>query len=50
MCTATASIAPLVDAGLDDRPGDHRVEQVEVGAAGDLGHDAAVRGVQIDLC
>ena len=41
--------APLVDAGLDDRPGDHRVEQVEVGAAGDLRHHSSERDVQLDL-
>ena len=46
---ATASMRCVLDAGLDDRPGDHRVEQVEVGAAGDLGHDAAERRVQVDL-
>ena len=37
------------DAGLDDRAGDHRVEQVEVGTAGDLRHDATELGVQIHL-
>ena len=37
------------DAGLDDRLSDHRVEQLEVGPPGDLGNDAAVHGVQIDL-
>ena len=41
--------APVLDPGLDDRPGDHRVEQVEVGPAGDLRDDAAERGVQLDL-
>ena len=41
--------AAVVDPGLDDRPGDHRVEQLEVGPAGDLRHDAAERGVQLDL-
>ncbi len=30
----------LVDTGLDDRAGDHRVEHVEVGTRGDLGHHA----------
>ena len=38
-----------VDAGLDDRRRDDRVEQLEVGPAGDLGHHAAVRGVEVDL-
>ena len=39
----------IVDAGLDDRAGDHGVEHVEVRPRGDLGHDATELGVQIDL-
>ena len=34
---ATARAPRRFDAGLDDRLGDDRVEQIEVGAAGDLG-------------
>ena len=34
---ATASMPLVGDAGLDDRPGDHRVEQLEVGAAATSG-------------
>ena len=41
--------ALALDTRLDDGSRDHRVEQVEVGAAGDLGHDAAELGVQVDL-
>ena len=38
-----------LDTGLDDGPSHHRVEQVEVRPTGDLGHHAAVLGVQVDL-
>ncbi len=38
-----------LDARLDDRPGDDRVEQVEMGTAGNLGHHTAVLRVQVDL-
>ena len=41
--------AGVLDAGLDDGLGDDRHDQLDVGAAGDLGHDAAEAGVQIDL-
>jgi hypothetical protein len=41
--------APVGDARLDDGASDHRVEQLEVRTAGDLGDDAAERGVQFDL-
>jgi hypothetical protein len=37
------------DAGLDQGLGDHGREQLDVGAAGDLGDDAAVAGVAVDL-
>jgi hypothetical protein len=46
---ATASIVRLVDAGLHDRAGHHRVEHVEVGSTGDLGHHATEVGVEVDL-
>ena len=36
-------------AGLDERLGHDRGEHLDVGAAGDLGHDAAVAGVLVDL-
>ena len=39
----------VVDAGLDEGLGDDRGEQLDVGPAGDLGHDAAEAGVQVDL-
>jgi hypothetical protein len=53
--TSSAPMSPgptvqaIVDPGLDHRPGDDRVQEVQVGAAGDLRHDAAVRDVQVDL-
>ena len=37
------------DAGLGQGLGDDRGEQLEVGPAGDLGHDPAEGGVQVDL-
>ena len=39
----------VADPGLDQGPGHHRRERLDVGAAGDLGHDAAEAGVQLDL-
>ena len=39
----------VVDAGLDDRTGDHRIEDVEMGTRRDLGDDPAEVGVQVDL-
>jgi hypothetical protein len=38
-----------VDAGLDEHLRDHRREQLHVGAARDLRHDAAEARVQVDL-
>ncbi len=37
------------DAGLHDGLGDHRVQHLDVGTGGDLGDDAAVAGVAVDL-
>ena len=34
---------------LDEGLGHHRHDEVDVGPAGDLGHDAAVAGVEVDL-
>ena len=41
--------AGAVEAGLDERLGDDRREQLDVRAAGDLRHDAAEAGVEVDL-
>ena len=47
--TAIASISSRVAAGVVERRVDHRVDQLEVAARGDLGDDAAEAGVQLGL-
>jgi hypothetical protein len=42
--------ATRLDTRLDDRSSHDRVEQIEMGAAGDLRDDTPVLGVQVDLC
>ena len=46
---ATASSVAELDARLDQRLGDHRRDELDVGAAGDLGHDATEARVEVDL-
>ena len=44
-----ASILRVVDAGLDDRLGDDRHDRLDMGTAGDLGHDTAIALMDLDL-
>ena len=39
----------VVDAGLDDRLGDDRHDRLDMGTAGDLGHDTAIALMDLDL-
>ena len=39
----------VLDAGLDDRLGDDRHDRLDMGTAGDLGHNAAVALMDLDL-